>query len=238
MSKIHLISGPRNISTALMYSFGNRHDMSIVDEPFYGYYLHTHPEIIHPAKNEILAALPLGYQEVLDTYLHRPYPTPYAFLKNMAHHLDGSDWEFTLDLKNLFLVRDPSQLIASFAEVIPNPTMLDIGLKLEHEIMNYLLQNNKEVIVLDSNVLLQDPPRILKLLCDKLEIPFSEEMLAWESGPREADGVWAKYWYANVWKSTGFSKQKTSSRAFPERCRGLLEEAQVYYEGLKAYAIN
>ena len=212
--------------------------MSIVDEPFYAYYLHTHPQIDHPGKSEILEALPTSFDKVLDTYIHKPYPTAHAFFKNMAHHLDGADWEFIKSLKNLFLVRDPSQLIASFAEVIPNPTMLDIGLKLEYELMQYLIENDKEVIVLDSNVLLQDPPRILRLLCDKLDIPFSEEMLAWESGPRAADGVWAKYWYANVWGSTGFIKQKTSSRVFPERCRGLLEEAQFYYEGLREYAIG
>lgn len=238
MSKIHLISGPRNISTALMYSFGNRADMSIIDEPFYAYYLNTHPHIDHPGKAQILEALPKSFDKVLDTYIHKPYPTAHTFIKNMAHHLDGANWEFIKELKNLFLVRDPSQLIASFAEVIPNPKMLDIGLKLEYELMQYLIDNDREVIVLDSNMLLQDPPHILRLLCDKLDIPFSEEMLAWVSGPREADGVWAEYWYANVWQSTGFSKQKTSSRPFPERCRELLEEAQFYYDKLRQFAIG
>ena len=237
MSKVHLISGPRNISTALMYSFGNRQDMSIVDEPFYALYLETHPDIDHPGRLKTLASMPTNYDEVLQSTIHISYQTEHVFFKNMAHHLDGVNWEFIKDLKNLFLIRDPSQLIASFAQVIPNPTMLDIGLKLEYEIMQYLLEQDQEVIVLDSNVLLQNPPMILRILCDKLGIPFSDEMLAWESGPREADGVWAKYWYANVWKSTGFSRQESSNRVLPERCRPLLEEAMVYYEKLREYAI-
>lgn len=238
MSKIHLISGPRNISTAVMYSFGNRKDMSVIDEPFYGYYLDLHPEIDHPGRAATLAERPTAYSEVLNTYFHNNYPTDHVFLKNMAHHLDQGDWSFIKPLKNLFLIRNPRQLIASFAQVIPNPTMLDIGLKLEWEIFQYAQQAGSNCVVMDSNEVLKDPKKVLSKMCEQLDIPFSEEMLSWEAGPRVEDGSWAKYWYANVHLSTGFSKQKTSSRPFPERLQPLLDEAQGYYDSLAEYAIK
>jgi len=238
MSRIHLISGPRNISTALMYSFGNRPDMSIVDEPFYAYYLHKHPEIDHPGREETLKELPASFDEVIASLIDADYPSPHVFFKNMAHHLDATDLSFTLPLKNVFLIREPKQLIASFAQVIPNPTLLDIGLKLEWEIFSYLKERNGNYVVLNSNEVLKNPKAVLSKLCEQLDLPFAEEMLAWPAGPRPEDGSWAKYWYANVHQSTGFQKQMTSSRPFPERLQPLLNEAQKYYDSLVEYSIK
>ena len=46
MIKITVWSGPRNISTALMRSFGNRMDTFVSDEPLYGYFLYNSHSII------------------------------------------------------------------------------------------------------------------------------------------------------------------------------------------------
>ncbi len=212
--------------------------MSVIDEPFYGYYLDIHPELDHPGRAETMKERPSDYSEVLKTYFHADYLTPHVFLKNMAHHLDKGDWSFIKPLKNLFLIRNPRQLIASFAQVIPNPTMLDIGLKLEWEIFQYAQESGSTCVVMDSNQVLKNPKAVLSEMCKQLDIPFSDEMLSWEAGPRREDGSWAKYWYANVHKSTGFSKQKTSSRPFPERLQPLLDEAQGYYDNLVKYSIK
>jgi hypothetical protein len=235
--RIHLISGPRNISTALMYSFGNRTDFSVVDEPMYAHYL-LHNPIEHPGQEETLKSLPHSMEEIKKQLIFKPLSAnqPYYFIKNMAHHFEGvKDIRFLLALDNLFLIRDPYQLIASFAQVIPNPTMLDIGLKKEWELFEYLQDHGKTPFVLDSNSVLADPENKLKQLCTALDIPFSEQMLKWEAGPRKEDGVWAKYWYANVHKSTGFAKQKTSSRVLEKRLYPLYEEAKIYYDKLAAF---
>lgn len=221
-----------------MYSFGNRKDMTVIDEPFYGCYLNVHPEINHPGRAETLTSLPNDIETALEKYILADYPTEHVFFKNMAHHMDKMDWSFIKPMKNLFLIRDPKQLIASFAQVIENPTMLDIGLELEWEIYEYAQSIGADSIVMDTNEVLKDPGKVLTKMCDKLDIPFSEEMLSWEAGPRKEDGCWAKYWYANVHKSTGFMKQKTSSRPFPERLQPLLEEAMVHYERLAEFAIR
>ena len=218
-----------------MYSFGNRKDMAIVDEPFYAYYLSQHPTVTHPGQQEILASQSTQYAQVLSEVVLGPYDKPYVFFKNMAHHLDGADWSFLEQVQNIFLIRNPAQLIASFAQVMPSPTLLDIGLKQEYDLFQHVLSHNLSPIVIDSNKVLADPKGQLTSLCEHLGIHFDEAMLEWTPGPRVEDGVWAQHWYTNVHKSTGWEKQASSNRPFPERLRGLLDEAQVYYDKLYAY---
>lgn len=232
--RINLISGPRNISTALMYSFANRKDTCVVDEPMYAYYL-SHTQIdYHPSTDEILKSQPQHIDEVLEQLIFQPIQQPIYFIKGMAHHYVDLDLSFLKRLQNVFLIRNPYQLIASFAKIIEHPKMSDIGLKREWELCNYLLENGQKPIVMDSSDILAEPRSKLAELCNQLDIPFTERMLSWEPGPIPQDGVWAKYWYKNVWESTGFTKQKTSDQKLPEQLIGLYEESLKYYELLKA----
>ncbi len=232
--RINLISGPRNISTALMYSFANRSDTEVVDEPMYAYYL-THTGVdYHPGTQSILESQPGDIEQVKDQLIFQALEEPIYFIKGMAHHYEDVDLKFLLELSNVFLIRDPHQLIASFAQVIETPTMRDIGLKREWEIARYLIDQGKQPIVLDSNDILSDPQGQLSELCTKLDIPFSDQMLSWKAGPIKQDGCWAEHWYSNVWKSTGFQKQKTSSRELPQHLTGLYEESLKYYNLLNS----
>ena len=236
--RIHLISGPRNISTALMYSFGNRNDTSIVDEPLYAHYLHTHPDVEHPSGDEIIKSQSVVFDEVLKKIIFGNYNTPNIFLKNMAHHLDDVDWTFLNKLQNIFLIRSPERLIASFAKVIPNPTMQDIGLKIEYDIFNHLQNEGQEVCVLDSGEVLKNPAGILAQLCNFLNIDMDKNMLRWPAGPRAEDGVWAKHWYHNVHKSTSFKSPPDTPVDFPQYLRPLLDEALHYYDLLYAHSLK
>lgn len=235
--RINLISGPRNISTALMYSFANRADTHVVDEPMYGYYLSHTGFSHHPGKEEILSSLPHDMDSVKREYFFQELEKPIYFIKGMAHHYKDVDLDFLMDLTNVFLIRDPYQLIASFAQVIERPTLLDIALEMEWKIFDFLKSKGQDPIVLDSNVVLSDPATQLQDLCNRLEIPFNEGMLSWPAGPISEDGVWAKYWYENVWKSTGFQKQKTSSRKLPDHLIPLYEESLIYFDRLKNNAL-
>ena len=51
--RLAMWSGPRNLSTAMMYSFAARRDCAIWDEPFYGAYLRK-TGLSHPMREEIL----------------------------------------------------------------------------------------------------------------------------------------------------------------------------------------
>ncbi len=231
------MSGPRNISTALMYSFNQREDTIAVDEPFYGYYL-AHHEVDHPGKEKIMQSMETDWNAVL-TNLLAPKESPIFFIKNMAHHLTGDFQALLQRAVNVFLIRDPRQLIASFAKVIENPSIDDIGLRKEWEIFIGLSSENSKPIVINSGVLLKDPEKGLHLLCNRLGISFDHRMLEWPAGPKSIDGCWAPYWYSGVHKSTGFKKKPaTEDKPLPEHLQNLYEEALPYFEELNRFALN
>ncbi len=234
--RIHLISSPRNLSTALMYSFAQRADTRVVDEPFYAYYL-ARSGADHPGRNEVLASQPQHVQGVLHG-LDAIDDREHLFLKGMAHHCEGIPAQELAEMTSVFYIRDPKRIIASFAEVIPNPSLRDIGLRMSMELLESVQRAGGKCLVLDSDDLLADPKGVLTSLCDSLGIGFDERMLRWEAGPRPEDGSWAKYWYANVHRSTGFAKQTTSDRELPVHLRSLYEEALPYYHRLQQLRIT
>ena len=232
---INLISCPRNISTAIMYSFAQRSDTKVADEPFYAYYLEK-TGVEHPGRAEILDTMEAEPKEILQGIASLQKRHKQVLLKNMAHHHIGLNWDYLKDMKNVFLIRDPKQLIASLAQVISHPTLRDIGLKEESEILDYVLEHGSHPpVVIDSNHLLSDPEKNVARLCQQVGIPFETSMLAWTKGAIKEDGCWAKYWYNNVHRSVGFTKQKTSDRPLPDHCKALYHEVLPYYEKLKKY---
>ncbi len=231
---INILSNPRNISTALMYSFSQRKDLSVIDEPFYAYYLKKSGKN-HPGKDEILKSQSQD-SEALIRQINDG--SQHIFVKNMAHHLIDMKWDFMLEWKNVFLIRNPYQMISSFAKVIESPTHEDIGYQTQFEIYHFLESHGAEIHFIDSGEILKDPHSVLLKLCNKLHLPFDENMLHWKAGAIPEDGVWAKYWYNNVHRSTGFSKQKTSDRKLPEHLRDLYNESEYIYNQFYKQAIK
>lgn len=235
---INLISSPRNISTALMYSFAQRADITVLDEPFYGTYLRK-TDADHPGKSEIIAGMPSTDDQTLEKIQKQAQKTEHVFVKNMAHHLIKMDLSFLDGYTNLFLIRNPKQLIASFAQVIPNPKMSDIGIQRQAELYSYLEKSSgKPPLVLDSNEILKNPASVLSQACKAIDIPFMENMLHWPAGEIHDDVPWIKHWYANVLKTEGFGKQSTSERPLPEQCKALYDASLHYFETLAKQAIK
>lgn len=233
MKVINLISGPRNLSTALMYSFAQREDMTVLDEPFYGYYLQNATlENEHPSQKEILQTMELSEERVVEN-INSLSKQKNVFVKGMAHHYLTDSPKFILNWENVILIRHPKKLIASFSKVIHTPTLNDIGIKKASELFLFLKKNGKTPIVIDSDELLKNPEIYLKKLCNLLNIAFSEKMLQWKKGGIPEDGIWAKHWYKNVHNSEGFAVQKSSSQPLPKHLEPLLNEALPYYETLK-----
>ncbi len=233
MKVINLISGPRNLSTAIMYSFAQREDTTVLDEPFYGYYLQNASlENKHPSQEEILQTMELKEEKVVDT-INTLSKKNDVFVKGMAHHYLTKTPKFILNWENVILIRHPKKLIASFAKVIHSPSLNDIGIKKAAELFLFLKQNKNTPIVIDSDELLKNPETYLKKLCLLLNISYSEKMLQWKKGGITEDGIWAKHWYANVHNSEGFSLQKSSNQPLPEHLEPLLKEALPYYETLR-----
>ena len=234
MIYLNLISGPRNISTALMYSFAQRNDTEVVDEPFYACYL-SKTQAQHPGKEDVLNFQSTD-EEVVKSNLFRKREKPVLFIKNMAHHIEIVNSDFLSKCINIFLIRDPKQLIASYAQVVDNPSMRDIGVEYEYQLFQKI--SNRKSIVIDSGLMLKNPESVLRQVCERVGIKFEKEMLQWKAGPKEYDGIWAPHWYANVHRSTGFEKQATSDRALPKQFEPLYESASGFYQKLLQHALK
>lgn len=237
MKRICLWSSPRNVSTAFMYSWAQRADTVVIDEPLYGYFL-KHTVAVRPGSEEVINTMLTDGNEVIEKVLLTSYKKPLVFFKHLTNQAIDLDWSFMKDMYNLFFIRDPKQIIASFAEVIPDPTMIDIAMKMQYDCFLFAQQNNYKTIVLDSAELLKNPEVVLKKLCAAIEINFDENMLHWQPGPKSYDGIWAPYWYANVHRSAGFEKQTTSERPLPQHLISLYEEAKPFYETLLQHSIK
>jgi hypothetical protein len=219
-----------------MYSFAQRTDTTVLDEPFYAFYLNK-SGIHHPGKEEVIGSQPTDEYLVSGMIINET-SKPVVFVKNMAHHLALMDAAFINKVTNIFLIRNPKQIIASYAQVIETPTLRDIGIEYQYSLFNSLRENGQQPLVLDSGLLLQDPESVLRQVCLYLGIPFMSEMLHWQAGPKPYDGVWAKYWYANVHRSIGFERQPTSNRTLPAHLVSLNEEAEYYYERLLPFSLQ
>jgi len=238
IKRINLLSGPRNISTALMYSFAQRIDTKVFDEPLYAYYLqNSNAKSFHPGANEILKSQENNGEKVVQMMLSND-SADVLFFKNMTHHLLNLDRSFLSKMTNVFLTRHPKEMIASFAKVIPNPTIDDIGYGMHTKLLDYFETINIKPIVIDSKRILLNPEKVLTQLCELMEIPFYKNMLSWDAKPRPEDGVWAKYWYNSVHQSTKFSKYNPNINIFPEHLKPLLEECLPHYNRLIEFSIG
>ncbi|MBK9637537.1 MAG: sulfotransferase family protein [Bacteroidetes bacterium] len=230
--RICLWSGPRNISTALMYSFAQRPDTLVFDEPLYGHYLkNTDAKTYHPGADEVLASMETNGEKVIQMMMGN-HPKEVVFFKNMGHHLLNLDPAFMRTVCNVILTRDPAEVIPSFAKEIENPSMLDIGFEAQVYLLNLLQEMGAEVFVIDSNTILRNPENELEKLCSNIGIPFFKDMLSWKPGPRPEDGVWAKHWYKNVHASSGFQPYKEKENILDDAFQALYQKALPFYKQL------
>jgi Sulfotransferase domain len=228
-------SGPRNISTAMMRAWGNRGDTSVIDEPFYAYYLERTGKK-HPGAAEVIAQGETDWRRIVAELTERPIPSAkhIFFQKQMTHHLlPEIDRAWIVDLTNCFLIRDPREVILSYIKKNPEPKLEDLGFVQQSEIFNFArAQTNSIPPVIDARAVLQDPDRILRLLCDAIGVPFDTAMLSWPPGLRDTDGSWAKYWYEEVARSTSFQPFKPREGNVPDHLREIYERCRECYERL------
>jgi hypothetical protein len=220
-----------------MYSFAQRGDTNVVDEPLYGHYLRV-SAAEHPGRDEVLAAMNCDGNAVMRELVERQAAsTARLFLKNMAHHFIDIDGAFLESLINVFLVRDPREMLPSLVVQVPHAELADTGLRRQWEMFEELAAAGTTPVVVDSRELLIDPRGVLAGLCAALGLDFDEAMLSWPAGPRPEDGVWAPHWYHAVHRSTGFAPY-VPKRDFPDHLEGLLGQCLPWYEKLFAHALR
>ncbi|MBR9841583.1 MAG: HAD family hydrolase [Rhodobacteraceae bacterium] len=233
--KIAMWSGPRNLSTAMMYAFGNRPDCAVVDEPFYAAYL-AKTGLEHPMRDEILASQSQDFGAVIDGLIGSvPGGKPVYYQKHMSQHMiPGVPRDWIGNCVNVFLIRHPARVIASYAAKRENPTLDDIGFRQQAELYDEALALGGKPVVIDSHDIRENPKEMLEKLCNTIGLDFSPAMLSWPSGGHKDDGVWASHWYGAVWKSTGFAGPEGPLPEVPDTLQPVLAEAMPHYEKLKA----
>ena len=229
-------SGPRNISTALLRSFSNRDDTIVYDEPFYSYYL-KETKLNHPMKDEIIDFYPTKENEVIKSILENKKGIYYQ--KHMTHHiLDKTNIEWLKKGTNCFLIRHPSKVINSYIKKNTLQSITDIGFDQMFRLFKYVNKNiSKEIIVINSDTLLEDPELYLKKLCQNLNIDFSTKMLKWPKGKTNNFGIWYKHWYHDIINSTEFAITKNIIKDVPKNYEKIYMESLNIYDHMNQYSI-
>jgi len=237
IKRVCLWSGPRNISTALMYSFAQRSDTKVFDEPLYAHYLANTPaKEYHPGSETILETMENNGEKVIENMLS-DVSAPVLLFKRMTHHLIDLPLDFLNETINLILTRDPAYMLPSFQKQIKNPSMVDVGYKAHFDLSMHFKKQNIPFAVIDSKNILFNPEGHLILVCNFIGIPFEQQMLSWPQGPRKEDGCWAPYWYENVHKSTSFNKYAPTKPEMPEFLKSLYIECNEIYQALLLSAL-
>ena len=233
--RVAMWSGPRNISTAMMRAFENRGDAVVVDEPLYAAYL-VRTGIDHPMRDEVIASQPTDLDAAVAA-LSDPLPPGRSvhYAKHMSHHVSRDmDLSWTLGFRNVLLIRDPAEVVASYVRARESCEPEDIGMSQQGWLLDLWDSHGMEVPVIDAGEFLRDPKGHLRRLCEWLGIPFTERMLRWPAGPRDSDGVWAPHWYAAVRASTGFEPWRPRDVALPAHHERVVQACRPVYERLRA----
>jgi Sulfotransferase domain len=233
-------SGPRNISTAMMRAWGNRADAFVIDEPFYAYYLNATGKQ-HPGADEIIASGETDWRKVI-AQLTGPIPNAKGifFQKQMAHHLlPEVDREWLGAVTNYFLIREPREVIASYVKKREDPALQDLGFVQQAEIFDFVRVRTSSIPpIVDAKDVLENPDRMLHLLCKAVGVEFSESMLSWPPGLRETDGIWARHWYGEVAKTTSFQPYRPRHVQVPARLQEIHDRSRECYERLYEYRLR
>lgn len=237
--KIAMWSGPRNLSTAMMYSFAQHPDCEVWDEPFYAAYL-KETGLDHPMGAEILQA---GDQDpkavIAKCTTQGPQGKPVFYQKHMTQHMTPNvDRSWIIGMTNVFLIRHPARVLASYDKKRGNPTLDDIGFQQQAELIDLVTAHSgTPPIIIDSADIRANPETMLRLLCSEIGIPFHADMLSWPKGGHPQDGVWAPHWYGAVWNSTGFAGAEGPLPEVSENLQSVLNSALDIYNRIAPHKI-
>lgn len=221
------------MSTALMYSFANRGDCRVIDEPLFGFFLEL-TGVWRPSREEALRIMSHDPDAILAD-MQDAGSFDFVFSKNMANHLEGLDYSLLGDFRNIILTRKPAAVLSSYLKQVKHPTSLDLCYDHQLKIIGYLRNEDIPFLVVDSDELRDKPAEVLMRLCEFSGIPFTRKMLRWPKGARSEDGVWAKYWYDHVHQSTGFMPSPAKDFPVPEGMEQLHEASLKKYNEIISY---
>ena len=235
--KIAMWSGPRNLSTALMYSFANRRDMCAVDEPFYAAYL-SQTGLNHPMRDDVIMSQNVNTDDVISDLLS-PHDAQHQYQKHMTQHmLPTISRNWLSHVNNIFLIRHPARVLASWTNKHDVPNLSDIGFSQQLDIYERVIAMELPAVIVESSDIRARPEQTLRALCSAIGLKWDPAMLTWPSGPKPFDGVWAKHWYDAVHRSTCFSGEEGELPALSGKLAEINKEALPLYQRLAALKLS
>lgn len=238
--RIAMWSGPRNLSTAMMRSFGSRADCAVSDEPFYAAYLKA-TGLDHPMRDAVLASQAQD-ADVVAADMLGPVPGGKSvwYQKHMSHHMiDGFPLDWMDGVTNVFLLRSPERVLASYAQKREDVTLADVGFEGQAMLFDRVAERTGQApVVVEADDVRRDPSGTLSALCAAIGLDFDPAMLRWAAGQHEADGVWAPHWYGAIFQSTEFAPPEEGAVRLPEHLRAIADAAEPYYARMRAFKIG
>lgn len=178
-----------------MYSFAQRNDTKVFDEPLYAHWLQRNPSIFRPYRAELCTAERVDGRKVLAD-IAQTTDKKVVFLKHVSKQfvdLDDVDI-YGPNNKHVFLLRDPLEMIAAWDKVIDvhheECSLETMGFPTLISLFSRIKKNTgAPPVVVNSSLLKQHPRAILSELCLRLGLDFQESMLSWPAGPKpDIDG--------------------------------------------------
>ena len=234
---IAMWSGPRNISTAMMRSWENRSDTAVIDEPFYAHFL-KETGIDHPMADEVIATGNTGFKAIIEKLRQAPASGIFYQKHITTHWMEYFPVDWLADIKHVFLIREPSRVVASYAVKRQDLTAFDLGYTQQAMLFDLISeQQGLPPIVIDSARFLLDPEAQLRSVCEKLNIAFENSMLDWPAGKRDSDGLWASHWYDAVIQSTGFGPVNDKQLSLSPEQQQIVDSCQTHYQIMSEHTL-
>jgi len=233
---------PRSTSTAFEWMMRQRGDFHCVHEPFnevyyYGEDKRSNREEVEPRPGHT-------YDSVWAELLAQGRKTS-VFVKEHAYSVgdDLDEERFAAIDQHSFLLRDPKRVIQGMAKYWPDVEFEEVGFEALHLLFDRVAESTGAVPpVVHSDDLLRRPRETTEAYCKAVDIPFIEEALSWEAGPRTEVkwyGSGDNPWHDNLTNSTGFSQPKTQYPPLEDDARlvELYERSVPHYEALDSHRL-
>ena len=222
-----------------MYSFAQRADACVLDEPLYGYFL-ARTGADRPDREATLSIWPTtadGALRHMRATEEEESGSRVLFCKHIANHAEGLPWSAFEGHRHVLLFRNPAAVMASYSAHIERPLMRDVGFDHQFRLFEQLSAAGTPPVVVCSDRLQADPSGTLGRLCTALGLEWSPSMMHWTPGPRPEDGPWAPWWYRGVHASSGWEARPTGTHEVPPHLAELHSACQGFYDTLIQHAI-
>ncbi|MET9956200.1 sulfotransferase family protein [Streptomyces sp. NPDC006339] len=195
-----LWSAPRSRSTAFARMMAERGDRVVVHEPF--------SQVVDFGEVKVGDRVARGERDVLAALRDMAADKPVFFKDTTDFHYPAllADRAFLRAATHTFIIRHPSEAIASHHALNPDLGRDEIGFARLHEIFTAVREaTGTTPVVVDSDDLLDRPADTVRAYCAAVGIPFLPDALNWQPGMRSEWQATSR-WHESTSRTAGFTR--------------------------------